>query len=109
MSGLQHYDSEIHELEKRIGRLALLCGADLSRPAVVIGLIKGNFSVCSSQNKVAPEHREELRALLMMKYRIEASCIDSIGAADCAKLISEQDERLRRSGFPPQSIERGPS
>lgn len=109
MSGLEHYDSEIHALEKRIGRLALLCGVDLPRPAVVIGLIKGDVSVCSRQSAVASEHREERRALLMMKYQIEVSCIDSIGAADCAKLIFEQDERLRRSGFPPQSIERGQS
>lgn len=104
MSESQHYDSQIHALDERIGRLALLCGADLSRPEVVVGLIKGNFSVCSHRDDVAQQHREEIRALLMMKYRIEVSCINAIGATDCAKLISEQDERLRRGGFPPQSI-----
>jgi hypothetical protein len=40
----------------------------------------------------------------MMKYQIEVNCIDTIGAAECAQLIAEQDERLRRSGFPPRSI-----
>lgn len=109
MSGLQNYDSEIHALEQRIGRLALLCGADLSHPEVVIGLIKGNFSGCLRRDTVAPQHRDELRALLMMKYKIEVSCIDAIGAAECAQLIAEQDERLRRRGFPPQSIESGSS
>lgn len=109
MSGLHNYDSEIHALDERIGRLALLCGADISRPEAVVGLIKGNFGVCSRQEASALDHQKELRALLMMKYRIEVGCIDSIGAADCAKLIAEQDERLRRSGFPSESIERGAS
>ncbi len=104
MSGLHNYDGEIHALEERIGRLALLCGADLSHPEIVIGLIKGNFDVCSHREAVAPEHLNELRALLMMKYQIEVNCIDTIGAAECAQLIAEQDERLRRSGFPPRSI-----
>lgn len=106
MSGIHNYDIEIHALEERIGRLALLCGADLSRPEIIIELIKGNFSVCSHQEAVANEHKKELRALLMMKYKIEVNCIDSIGTAQCAQLILEQNERLRRSGFPPQSIER---
>ena len=104
MSGLEHYDEEIEALDKRIGRLALLCGADLSRHEVVIGLIKGNMAVCEHAQQIAPGHREELRALLMMKYRIEASCVDAIGAEQCARLIAEQDDKLRRHGFPPQSL-----
>lgn len=104
MSGLEHYDEEIEALDKRIGRLALLCGADLSRHEVVIGLIKGNTAVCEHVQQVAPGQREELRALLMMKYRIEASCVDAIGAEQCARLIAEQDDKLRRHGFPPQSL-----
>lgn len=106
MSGLHSYDTEIHALEQRIGRLALLCGADLSRPEIIIGLIKGNFSACSHQGAATHEHQKELRALLMMKYQIESSCIDAIGTEQCAQLIAEQDERLRRNGFPPQSMER---
>lgn len=104
MTGIEHYDNQIHALDERIGRLALLCGADISCSEVVVGLIKGDFNACSLRNSVPQEHREELRALLMLKYRIEVSCIDSIGAAECAQLIAEQDERLRRRGFPPQSI-----
>lgn len=104
MSGLQHYDEQIEELDRRIGRLALLCGADLSQREVVVRLIKGNTATCEHAASVAPEHRAELRALLMMKYRIEMSCVDSLGAEHCAKLIAEQDDKLRRSGFPPQAL-----
>jgi hypothetical protein len=40
----------------------------------------------------------------MMRYYIEISCIDAIGVEDCARLIVEQDEQLRRSGFPRESL-----
>ncbi len=102
--GEHHYDDEIRALDTRIGRLALLCGADLSKRDVVIGLIKGNFSVCAFPASAHLDSLKELRALLMMKYKIEASCVDAIGAAECARLISAQDDDLRRSGFPPQSL-----
>lgn len=104
MTGLQHYDSEIHALDQRIGRLALVCGVNLSDRMVVVAIIKGDFSHCSHRDKVAQEHREELRALLMMKYRIEAGCIHAMGAKECSRLVAEQDERLRRAGFPPHTI-----
>ncbi|MFT3930363.1 MAG: hypothetical protein QM709_08720 [Spongiibacteraceae bacterium] len=107
MSGLHNYDSEIHALDERIGRLAILCGVDISRAENVMGLIKSNFAVCMNRDAAALEHQKELRALLVMKYHIEVSCINSIGAAECAKLISQQDEQLRRSGFPPQSVSGG--
>lgn len=108
MSGLEHYDREIYELDERIGRLALLCGADLSRPDVVVALIKGRFEVCTRDEAVSKARRVELRALLMLKYKIEADCVDALGAAHCARLIAEQDARLRLRGFPPRSQERAP-
>lgn len=103
MTGIQHYDEQIEALDKQIARLALLCGADLSRNEVVIALIKGNYATCNA-HVGDPKYREELRALLMMKYKIEASCVDAIGAEHCAQLIAEQDDKLRRAGFPPQSL-----
>lgn len=104
MSGLQHYDEQIEALDTRIGRLALLCGADLSRRDVIVHLIKGQFGDCDHAAGIANEHRQELRALLMMKYNIELSCIDAIGAEQCAQLIAAHDDKLRRRGFPPQAL-----
>ena len=104
MSGLQHYEGEIQAVDARIARLALLCGADISRIDIVSNLIKGNFAVCTHANSTALGTLQELRALLMMKYRIEASCVNAIGAGDCARLIAAQDEKLRHSGFPPESL-----
>lgn len=103
MSELEHYDREIYELDERIGRLALACGADLSKREVVIGLIKGQFEGCTHTGALSKARQAELRALLMLKYKIEASCVDAMGVADCARVIAEQDGRLRQRGFPPES------
>ncbi len=101
MTGLEHYDEELYALEQRLGRLALACGADLSREDVVIALIKGRWDLCPRAAHVPERTREELRALLMLKYRVEASCVDSLGAEDCRRLIAEHDEKLRGCGFGP--------
>ena len=103
MSELGHYDREIYEIDERVGRLALLCGADLSQPEVVIQLIRGQFEVCTRLEALSPLRREELRGLLMLRYKIEASCVDSLGAAECARLVAEQDALLRQRRFPRES------
>ncbi len=103
MSNLGHYDREIYEIDERIGRLALLCGADLSQPEVVIGLIKGQFELCTRPEGLSELRREELQGLLMLKYKIEASCVDSLGSAECARLVAKQDSLLRQRSFPPES------
>lgn len=104
MSNFGHFDEELQALDKRIGRLALLSGADLSQSEIVAQIIKGNFSACQNGSSTHETQLKELRALLMMKYHIEVSCIDSLGAAQCAKLIAEHDEQMRRSGFPPHTV-----
>lgn len=100
MSGLDHYEEELTALDKRIARLALLCGADLTREDVLIHLIKGQFEACPQSGAIDKSHLQELRALLMMKYNIEVSCIHSMGAEQCARLIAEHDDKLKRAGFP---------
>ncbi len=107
MSELGHFDREIYELDERIGRLALLCGADLSRPEVVLRLVKGQFGDCTRPEALTPLRREELRGLLLLKYKLEASCADAIGSDECARLIAEQDAMLRERMFPPQSQVKG--
>lgn len=104
MTGLEHFDQEIYALDQRIGQLALVCQVDVSRPEVVVGLIKRHYELCAHGAEMDPHRRDELRALLMLKYQIEASCIDALGTDDCRRLIVAQDEKLRRRGFPPQAL-----
>ena len=100
MSELEHYDREIYELDERIGRLALICGADLSLSTVVAALIKGHFDNCAHKNDLSKAKLEEIRGLLMLKYKIEASCVDDLGVEHFDQIVAEQDMRLRNRGFP---------
>ena len=104
MSELEHFGREIYELDERIGRLALMCGADISRSAVVAALIKGQFDICEHKNELSRAKLDEIRGLLMLKYKIEASCVDDLGVAHCEQLIAEQDIRLSNRGFPPEAL-----
>ncbi|HNB00397.1 MAG TPA: hypothetical protein PLK61_01220 [Nitrosomonas sp.] len=94
--GRNHFDKELFELDERIGRLAIACGVDIAQKNTIVSLIKGNYSVCLQGDN---PRRQELRGLLMLKYHIEESCIDAIGANECAQLIDDEEARLRQRGF----------
>ncbi|MBK7665482.1 MAG: hypothetical protein IPJ21_18490 [Sterolibacteriaceae bacterium] len=81
MSELEHYDREIYELDQRIGRLALACGADLSRHEVVVGLIKGHFESCAHTDALSKSRLAELRALLMLKSLLSKTAYD-VGSSE---------------------------
>ena len=104
MSELDHFGREIRELDERIGRLALICGADISRSAVVAALIKGQFDICVHKNDLSKAKLMELRGLLMLKYKVETDCVDILGAEHFDHLVAEQDIRLRNRGFPPETL-----
>ena len=97
MSGFENFGEELRALEERLERLALACGVDLHNRAVVTSLIRGDFAVCE---RGSFPKRDELRALLMLKYRIESRCIDDLGAGDCMRIVEQVDADLARRGFP---------
>ena len=104
MSEIEHYDSDLYELDARIGRLALACGADLSRSEVVVGLIKGHYEVCAHKEKLNAAKLLELRGLLMLKYKIEDEYAEEFGVADFNRLVAQQDALLNKRGLPEQSL-----
>jgi len=104
MSELEQYEREIYELDARIGRLALACGADLSLSVVIVGLITGKFEVCAHKTNLNAARLLELRGLLMLKYKIENQLIEEFGAADFARIVTEQDALLSMRGFPERSL-----
>ena len=104
MSELEPYDRDIFELDARIGRLALACGADLSRPEVVVSLIKGQYAACAHPQGLSPARLLELRGLLMLKYKVEEEISEEFGVADFARIVAEQDALLAKRGFPAQSL-----
>ena len=96
MSDRAHFDRELYSLDQRIRRLGIACGADLRSSAVIVALIQRHYQVCRNADMLK---REELRGLLMLKYRIEAHCIDELGAQQCRAIIADVDARLRRRGI----------
>lgn len=104
MSELEHFDREVFELDQRIGRLSMICGADISSSTVVAALIKGQFDVCAHKENLSKAKLMELRGLLMLKYKVEAECVDELGIEHFDHLVAEQDIRLKNQGFPPESL-----
>jgi hypothetical protein len=96
-AGTEHFDSELYAIDERIGRLALACGVSLADMPTIVALIKGNFTVCRHGDN---PKRQELRALLMMKYGIEERCLAALGNNECLRLIASHEDRLRARGLP---------
>jgi len=98
-AGIEHFDSELYAIDERIGRLALACGVSLTDMPTIVALIKGNFAVCRHGDN---PKRQELRALLMMKYGIEERCLAALGHEECLRLLESHEDRLRARGLPVQ-------
>ena len=107
----------IKELSARIARLALALGISLESDAEVTHALNHrefvtmhDFSVSSTDNKMpfqvntAPGRRqchlhEELRALLTMRYNIEALNADEVGVIATRKILIVAETQLEREGF----------
>ncbi|MCG3200988.1 MAG: hypothetical protein NFCOHLIN_00850 [Gammaproteobacteria bacterium] len=95
-TGIEHFDSELYAIDERIGRLALACGVPLADMPTIVALIKGDYTVCRHGDN---PKRQELRALLMMKYGIEERCLAALGHTECLRLIADHEDRLRARGL----------
>lgn len=86
MSGAQHFDHELGELDRQIVRLGSLCGFDLSQDATINALLNGEISAES-----VPEESRRcfvlLKGLLSLRYMVEKQCVDEIGAGQCQQIV----------------------
>lgn len=86
MSGAQHFDHELGELDRQIMRLGSLCGFDLSKDATINALLNGGISAES-----IPEESRKcfllLKGLLTLRYMVEKQCVDDIGPNQCQKIV----------------------
>lgn len=86
MSGAQHFDHELGELDSQIMRLGSLCGFDLSQDATINALLNGEISAES----ISEESRKcfvLLKGLLTLRYMVEKQCVDDIGPNQCQKIV----------------------
>lgn len=86
MSGLEHFDRELGELDKQIVRLGKLCGLDLSHEETVTALLRGEIG----PERFPPDVRKLillLKGLLALRYQVEKQCVEDVGPAHCREIL----------------------
>lgn len=68
MSLFEHYPQEIHEIEAQIRHYAAICGLEAGDQTALNAVI---------HDHTASGARETLRALLILKLKVEASMMDA--------------------------------
>ena len=76
--------------------MAMTCHVRLLEPGIVDRVIRGDESMCGSENPLA---FDKLRHLLMMHFAVRARAGERLGESQAAKLESGVIERLREA-FP---------
>ena len=94
-----HGGDDLLALRTHIGRLAVVCGVDISRDENVARLLAGDYSQCRHRSDKA----EVLRALLVLLYRLEASVSEDLGIDGLIDLWQQHNAVLIRHGFPADS------
>ena len=94
-----HEGDDLLALRTQIGRLALVCGVDISRDDNVTHLLSGDYSRCHQH----PREAELLRALLVLLYRLESSVSEDLGIDRLVRLWGQHDTLLIEHGFPADS------
>lgn len=84
------------ELDREIGRLAVLCQVKILEPGVIERVIKKDDSVCGTHN---PEAFKKLRNLLMLHFAIHQKSVDMVGQAQTLGIEDYIIERLKKA-FP---------
>jgi hypothetical protein len=94
-----HSGDDLLALRAHIGRMAIVCGVDISRDDTVGRLLAGDFSQCQRHGR----EEEVLRALLVLLYRLETSISEDLGIDGLVDLWRTHNDILIRHGFPANS------
>ena len=86
MSGTQHFDHELAELDRQIVRLGNLCGLDLAQDKTATAVLDGEIS----PDSVSQECHKSfilMKGLLTLRYMVEKQCVDDIGPGQCKQIL----------------------
>ena len=115
----QRMARSIEELSSRIARLAIGLGVSLKTDAEVAHAMNHRAAVTVPQERRATTERrdasrtrntadrrqshlyEELRGLLVLRYDMEAHCVEVVGAFATRQILVESEAHLARDGFHP--------
>jgi hypothetical protein len=91
------YERNLEEIDREVGRLALICRVSILDPGVINRVLHDDMSVCGADdNKIA---FRKLRELLMLHFAVRGKSADELGQAETAAIETYIIERLTKS-FP---------
>lgn len=86
MSEIEHFSSELVELDKQIVGLGTFCGLDTTQDKVINAILRDEILP-----EQFPQDRREmftlLKALLSMRYKVEKQCLDDFGPSKCREIL----------------------
>ena len=88
MSGTQHFDHELAELDKQIVRLGNLCGLNLTQDGTVMRVFEGKI-LAEIFSAVLHKYFSLRKGLLTLRYIVEKQCVDDIGPSHCKEILSD--------------------
>ena len=97
--GKLHSGDDLLALRTHIGRMAIVCGVDISHEDNVSLLLAGDYSQCHEHGREA----EVLRAMLVLLYRLESSVSEDLGIDGLVSLWQQHNSVLVLHGFPVRS------
>jgi hypothetical protein len=90
-----HYPEDIQALRRLIAQLAPQCGVNLDNRASIRHFLDGESAPIRSES-IDPQICHELRAMLILLYRLEASSSEDLGVEGLRRLWRQHGEILAR-------------
>ena len=84
----------LEELDRELGRLALVCRVPILEPGVIDRVLHGDRGVCGTDNRVA---FAKLRDLLIMHFTLHGQWAAELGETQVVAIEDHVIERLRKS------------
>jgi hypothetical protein len=90
-----HPQEDMQALRRLIARLAPQCGVELSDRASIRRFLDAD-SVASRSESIDPQLCQELRAMMVLLFRLEASSSEDLGVEGLHRLWCQHGEILAR-------------
>lgn len=99
MATFENHDNELASIDMEIARLAQLCGVHMLEPGVAEAVLRGDSSMCSSDNPIA---WEKMRGLLVLHYHVVSEVAAAEGVDVAAESVRKALQSVRERMRPKQ-------
>lgn len=90
-----HLPDDMQALRRLIVRLAPQCGVELGNRSSIRHFLDGDSAACRSES-IDPQLCQELRSMMILLYRLEASSSEDLGVEGLRRLWRQHGEILAR-------------